>query len=58
MYHYFSPFLQSEVQNVVKDLIVQKFKRPKDLPKKLLVFIIENFLFFLPNRILKIKINF
>jgi hypothetical protein len=45
MYHYFSPFLQKEVQNVVKDLIVQKFKRPKDLPKKLLVFIIEIFFF-------------
>ncbi len=46
MYHYFSPFLQNEVQNVVKDLIVQKFKRPKNLPKKFLVFIIEIFLLF------------
>jgi hypothetical protein len=49
MYHYFSPFLQKEVQNVVRDFIVQKFKRPKDVPKKLLVFISEIFLLFLPK---------
>jgi hypothetical protein len=38
--YYFSPFLQNQVViNVIKGLIMIKVKKPKNLPKNLLLFI-------------------